>query len=103
MSISVIRKSKTNEVTHIKRPSDMIVLKPRIYFYSNPTRTGGNIVFYTYSKETKDLLHNRQNKRNATCIKHKSYSEDNEIHYHNKMLSWKEAYELSDVSDFDLD
>ena len=103
MSVSLIRKSKTNEATHIKSSCDMIVLKPIIYFYSNPTRTRGNTMFYTYTKETNDLLHNRHKKRNATCIKHKSYSEDNEINYRNKIISWKEAYELSDVSDFDLD
>ena len=55
MSVSLIRKSKTNEATHIKSSCDMIVLKPIIYFYSNPTRTRGNTMFYTYTKETNDL------------------------------------------------
>ena len=34
----------------------MIVLKPIIYFYSNPTRTRGNTMFYTYTKEEYDAL-----------------------------------------------
>ncbi len=72
MSVSLIRKSKTNEATHIKSSCDMIVLKPIIYFYSNPTKTRGNTMFYTYTKETYDLLHNRQKKRNehASNISH---------------------------------
>ena len=77
--------------------------KPIIYLYSNPTTTRGNTTSYTYTKATTAPLHNTPKKRNATCIKHKSYSEDNEINYRNKIISWKEAYELSDVSDFDLD
>lgn len=103
MSLNAIRKSKTSDESkkQSKASSDMIFLEPIIYFYSNPTTTGGNTVFYTYSKVTKDLLHNRQRKRNATCFKHKSFSEDNDAHC--KLISWKEAYDLSDVSDFDLE
>ena len=51
MSVSPIRKSKTNEATHIKSSCDMIVLKPIIYFYSNPTRTRGNTMFIYIQKK----------------------------------------------------
>ena len=34
MSISAIRKSKTNEVTHIKRPSDMDIYCNKRYIFT---------------------------------------------------------------------
>lgn len=99
MSLFVIRKSKTTNVSSKQNNQTrefMIVLEPIIYFNSNPTTTGGNILFYTYTKVTKDLLHNRQRKRNATCIiKHNSYTENNNMKHLHKMLSWKEAYDFT--------